>query len=75
MEQQLAEQLRQDDIFLAAGQYAKARQNLHELIALYGERPELTLRQAIADISQGKIESAAQALKTSIMYPENWTGN
>jgi hypothetical protein len=65
LNQYLTAQLRHSDDFLAAGQYARARQRLHELIALYGERPELKLRQAIADIGQSKIDNAAQALKAS----------
>jgi hypothetical protein len=65
LEQHLAEQLRHSDDFIAARQYTKARQLLNDLMPLYGPRPEVRLRQAIVDISQGKVENAAQALNAS----------
>lgn len=50
LDQYLVEELKRSDKFLANGHFVKAVQHLNDLIAIYGPRPELTLRKRIAEI-------------------------
>jgi hypothetical protein len=65
LEHNLAEQLRQSDRFLAAGQHVKAMHHLNELINIYGHLPELHLRLAVAEIGRGKVQNAARVLNAT----------
>jgi Tetratricopeptide repeat len=67
LDKNYAQALQKSDALSAAGDYARAQDQLNELIQIYGAKPELTIRQSIVLIKNGRVSQAMRTLNESLL--------
>ncbi len=65
----LGEQLKQNDAYLARGQFDLASRQMDDLIFFYGKHPDFMARKGLAELSAGKPERAIASLQEADLTP------
>jgi hypothetical protein len=69
IQQHLAEEVQRNNLLLRNHQLITARRHMDEMIHMYGELPELSLRKAVLEVGSGKVDKGAATLQETIRGP------
>jgi hypothetical protein len=69
IQQHLAEELRRNNLLMQSHQLMVARRHIDDMIHMYGELPEFSLRKAVLEAGSGKVGRAAATLQETVRGP------